>query len=61
MEEKNLSQKLSEDIISLILEENLKPGDRLPGMNPSSPPVLAQAEVLSGKPSAFWSPGTLSQ
>ena len=30
MEEKNLSQKLSEDIISLILEENLKPGDRLP-------------------------------
>ena len=30
MEETNLSQKLSEDISALILEENLKPGDRLP-------------------------------
>lgn len=29
-EEKSLPQKISEDIISLILEENLQPGDRLP-------------------------------
>ena len=29
-EEKSLPQKISEDIISLILEENLQPGDKLP-------------------------------
>ena len=29
-EEKNLPQKISEDIIELILEENLHPGDKLP-------------------------------
>ena len=29
-EEKNLPQKISEDIIALILEENLQPGDKLP-------------------------------
>lgn len=29
-EEKNLSEKLSNDIISYILEEHLKPGDKLP-------------------------------
>ena len=29
-EEKSLPQKISDDIIALILEENLKPGDRLP-------------------------------
>ena len=30
LEEKSLPQKISEDIISLILEENLQPGDKLP-------------------------------
>ena len=30
LEEKNLPQKISEDIISLILEKNLQPGDKLP-------------------------------
>ena len=29
-EEKSLPQKISEDIIALILEENLQPGDKLP-------------------------------
>ena len=29
-EEKGLPQKISDDIIALILEENLKPGDKLP-------------------------------
>ncbi len=29
-EEKSLPQKLSEDIIALILKENLQPGDKLP-------------------------------
>ena len=29
-EEKSLPQKISEDIITLILEENLQPGDKLP-------------------------------
>ena len=29
-EEKSLPQKISEDIIELILEENLQPGDKLP-------------------------------
>lgn len=29
-EEKSLPQKIAEDIIALILEENLKPGDKLP-------------------------------
>lgn len=29
-EEKSFPQKLSEDIIALILEENLQPGDKLP-------------------------------
>ena len=29
-EEKSLPQKISDDIIALILEENLKPGDKLP-------------------------------
>ena len=29
-EEKSLPQKISEDIIALILEENLQPGDQLP-------------------------------
>lgn len=29
-EEKNLPSKISEDIIALILEEKLQPGDRLP-------------------------------
>ena len=29
LEEKSLPQKISEDIISLILEENLQPGDNL--------------------------------
>ena len=29
-EEKNLPQKISEDIISFILEEKLQPGDKLP-------------------------------
>ena len=29
-EEKSLPQKISDGIIALILEENLKPGDRLP-------------------------------
>lgn len=28
--EKSLPQKISDDIIALILEENLKPGDKLP-------------------------------
>ena len=37
-EEKGLPQKISDD-----------PETGFP-MNPSSPPVLAQAEVLSGKP-----------
>ena len=30
VEEKSLPQKISEDIIAFILEENLHPGDRLP-------------------------------
>ncbi len=34
-EEKGLPQKISDDIIALILEENLKPGDKLP-MKPFS-------------------------
>ena len=29
-EEKSLPQKISEDIIAFILEENLQPGDKLP-------------------------------
>ena len=29
-EEKSFPQKISEDIIALILEENLQPGDKLP-------------------------------
>ena len=29
-DERSLPQKISEDIISLILEENLQPGDKLP-------------------------------
>ena len=29
-EEKGLPQKISDDIVALILEENLKPGDKLP-------------------------------
>ena len=29
-EEKSFPQKISEDIITLILEENLQPGDKLP-------------------------------
>ena len=29
-EEKSLPQKISEDIIAPILEENLQPGDKLP-------------------------------
>ena len=29
-EEKSLPQKISEDIIALILEEHLQPGDKLP-------------------------------
>ena len=30
LEEKSFPQKISEDIIALILEENLQPGDKLP-------------------------------
>lgn len=29
-EEKSLPQKIADDIIALILEENLQPGDKLP-------------------------------
>ena len=31
-EEKSLPQKISEDIIAFILEENLQPGDKLPNV-----------------------------
>ena len=31
-EEKSLPQKISEDIIAFILEENLQPGDKLPNL-----------------------------
>lgn len=42
-EEKNLPEKLSEDIIEFILQRNLKPGDRLPNES-----VLAQ-EMGAGR------------
>ena len=47
-EEKSLPQKISEDIISLILEENLQPGDKLPN-ELSYPNVWMQEEVLFAK------------
>ena len=48
-EEKGLPQKISDDIIALILEENLKPGDNSP-MKPFSRSAWMWEEVLSGKP-----------
>lgn len=48
-EEKGLPQKISHDIIALILEENLKPGDT-PPMKPFSRSAWMWEEVLSGKP-----------
>ena len=46
-EEKGLPQKISDDIIALILEENLKPGDKLPNETILS---WMWEEVLSGEP-----------
>ena len=56
-EEKSLPQKISEDIIALILEENLQPGDKLP--NETILSERLNAGRSSVREAAAWAPWTV--
>ena len=49
-EEKSLPQKISEDIIELILEENLQPGDKLPNETILSERLNAGSTYIASSP-----------
>ena len=59
-EEKGLPQKISDDIVALILEENLKPGDKLPNETILSQRLDVGRSSLREAMKLLWPPETLS-